>query len=36
MTIAENVHEHEIEKLGSLADRRWWDPSRRIRDPCMP
>ena len=25
MTIAENVHEHEIEKFGARADR-WWDP----------
>lgn len=25
MTTAENVHEHEIEKFGVLADR-WWDP----------
>lgn len=25
MTIAENVHEHEIEKFGAQADR-WWDP----------
>jgi 2-polyprenyl-6-hydroxyphenyl methylase/3-demethylubiquinone-9 3-methyltransferase len=25
MTIAENVHEHEIEKFGAQANR-WWDP----------
>jgi 2-polyprenyl-6-hydroxyphenyl methylase/3-demethylubiquinone-9 3-methyltransferase len=25
MTIADNVHEHEIEKFGALAGR-WWDP----------
>jgi len=25
MTVAENVHQHEIEKFGSQAER-WWDP----------
>ncbi len=25
MTVADNVHQHEIDKFGSLAER-WWDP----------